>query len=157
VQLKLKSKMIQFILLIVGIVGSLNSDGSAQERPDYITEKTASFYLTIEGLAKAEGELRIAVFNSQDTYTVDPLYAVVLSVDSTVVDWQVDELPFGEYAIAVYHDKNANGKLDTNLLGIPKERYGFSNNARGRFGPASWSDSHFSFNAELHSHTIQVK
>lgn len=119
-QLKLKSKMIQFILLFVGIVGSLNSDSVAQERPDYITEKTASFYLTVEGLAKAEGELRIAVFNSQDTYTVDPMYAVVLSVDSTVVDWQVDELPFGEYAIAVYHDKNANGKLDTNLLGIPK-------------------------------------
>lgn len=52
--------MIQFILLFVGIVGSLNSDSVAQERPDYITEKTASFYLTVEGLAKAEGELRIA-------------------------------------------------------------------------------------------------
>ncbi|MDZ7756077.1 DUF2141 domain-containing protein [Rhodohalobacter sp.] len=32
---------------------------------------------------------------------------------------------------AIYHDKNTNGELDTNLSGIPEEAYGFSNNARG--------------------------
>lgn len=36
----------------------------------------------------------------------------------------------GDYAIAVYHDQNGNGKMDTRLFGIPKEPYGFSNNVR---------------------------
>ncbi len=129
----------------------------AQESPDYITENTAQFVLQVEGLGKVEGELRIAMFNSQETYTKEPVYTVVIPVDSTIVVWKVDELPFGEYAIAVYHDKNTNGKLDTNLLGIPKERYGFSNNARGRFGPASWKDSFFEFNSATVQHKIHIK
>jgi len=41
----------------------------------------------------------------------------------------------GKYAIRYFHDENNNGELDTNRLGIPKEGYGFSNNASGRFGP----------------------
>jgi uncharacterized protein (DUF2141 family) len=51
------------------------------------------------------------------------------------------ELPAGDYAIAVFHDENENGKLDKNLVGIPKEAYGFSNDARGVFGPPSFSDA----------------
>lgn len=129
----------------------------AQEIPDYISENTTPFTLQIHGLAKAEGEVRIAMFDSQEAYTKEPVHAVVLTVDSTTISWEVDALPFGEYAIAVYHDKNKNGKLDTNFLGIPKERYGFSNNARGRFGPASWSDSNFEVNASSRIHFIEIK
>ena len=40
------------------------------------------------------------------------------------------KIPPGTYAIGVYIDENDNDKLDTNLLGIPKEQYGFSNNAK---------------------------
>ena len=146
-------KRFLFITLFIGF----STFSFAQERPDYITENTASFILQVGGLGKVEGELRIAMFNSQESYTKEPFFAVVLPVDSTTVYWQVDELPYGNYAIAVYHDKNTNGKLDTNLLGIPKERYGFSNNARGRFGPASWNDSYFSFDAIKREHRISIK
>jgi uncharacterized protein (DUF2141 family) len=44
-------------------------------------------------------------------------------------------------AIAAYHDENANGELDRNALGIPSERYGFTNNARGITGPPSFEDA----------------
>lgn len=142
-----------FMALLLGMFGNV----SAQEMPDYITENTSTFRLQVEGLGKVEGEIRIAMFNSSESYTKEPVYTVVLPVDSTVVEWKVDELPFGAYAIAVYHDKNENGKLDTNLLGIPKERYGFSNNARGKFGPASWNDSFFIFDSEITEHFIRIK
>lgn len=148
--------MIRRILVTVFLI-SFTQLSIAQESPDYITENTASFVLQIEGLGKVEGELRIAMFDSKETYAKEPVYAVVLPVDSTSLEWQLDELPFGEYAIAVYHDKNANGKLDTNFLGIPKERYGFSNNARGRFGPASWNDSFFVFDSGKIEHKIRIK
>jgi len=144
------------LILLVLILG-IHISVIAQERPDYITENTDSFVLEVDGLKKTEGELRIAMFSSRETYTKEPTFAVVIPVDSTTVVWQVDELPFGDYAIAVYHDKNTNGKLDTNVLGIPKERYGFSNNARGRFGPASWNDSFFSFDAMKKEHKISIK
>jgi uncharacterized protein (DUF2141 family) len=38
-------------------------------------------------------------------------------------------LPAGDYAFAVYHDANGNGKLDRNGVGMPTEDYAFSNNA----------------------------
>jgi uncharacterized protein (DUF2141 family) len=51
----------------------------------------------------------------------------------------------GRYAIAIFHDENSNGKLDTNLLGIPREGVGASNNAKGRFGPPKFEDAAFQF------------
>ncbi|MGH7186252.1 MAG: DUF2141 domain-containing protein, partial [Pseudomonadota bacterium] len=46
-----------------------------------------------------------------------------------------------EYAVQVYHDANGNGKLDTNLVGIPIERFGFSRDAAGNFGPPGFADA----------------
>ena len=53
------------------------------------------------------------------------------------------ELPQGRYAIGVFHDANRNNRLDTGLFGIPKEQFGFSNGASGRFGPPSFADAGF--------------
>ncbi len=54
---------------------------------------------------------------------------------STTVD-----LPAGEYALSVFLDENNNGKLDQNMLGIPRERFGFSNNPRILTGAPSYRD-----------------
>jgi uncharacterized protein (DUF2141 family) len=49
----------------------------------------------------------------------------------------------GVYAVSTFHDENSNAKLDTNFLGIPKENYGFSNNASQPFGPPSFEEAAF--------------
>jgi uncharacterized protein (DUF2141 family) len=41
----------------------------------------------------------------------------------------------------MYHDENGNGQLDKNMMGIPRERVGFSRDARGRMGPPSFADA----------------
>ena len=53
------------------------------------------------------------------------------------------ELEEGTYSIGFFIDKNNNEKLDTNLLGIPKEQFGFSNDVMGRFGPPSFEAASF--------------
>lgn len=138
------------ILLLINI-DAFGQEISAEDR------KTAFFSLNIEGFKKAKGEVRIAVFDSKEKYTKDPVYAVVLPVGELKCKWQVPDLPYGEYAIAVYHDANKNGKLDTNFLGIPKERYGFSNNARGKFGPAKWKNASFKIEESTSEMTIRIK
>jgi uncharacterized protein (DUF2141 family) len=62
----------------------------------------------------------------------------------------------GQYAIRLFHDVNGNGELDTNPFGIPIEPFAFSNNARGRFGPAGWADAVFTVNAGENVQTINV-
>lgn len=149
--------MSRLIILASVVLALLFQTAVAQESSDYSAESSSSFKLQIEGLDKVEGEVRIAMFNSEENYTKETVYAVVIPVDSLFIEWSVEGLPFGDYAIAVYHDKNENGKLDANFLGIPKEDYGFSNNARGRFGPASWKDASFSVNSKSTIHQILIK
>lgn len=49
----------------------------------------------------------------------------------------------GTYALSIFHDKNANGKLEKNFMGIPTEPYGFSNDAPAVFGPPKYDDAKF--------------
>ena len=61
----------------------------------------------------------------------------ILDHRSTIV---FKDLKNGLYAIRYFHDENENDELDTNILGIPKEGFGFSNDAMGRFGPKDFSE-----------------
>jgi uncharacterized protein (DUF2141 family) len=47
----------------------------------------------------------------------------------------------GKYALSFIHDENDNKKLDTNFIGIPKEGFGYSKDAMGRFGPPKFDDA----------------
>ncbi len=49
-----------------------------------------------------------------------------------------ENLPAGQYALAIVHDENGNNKLDT-FAGIPKEGIGFSRNPSFSFGPPRFS------------------
>ena len=113
--------------------------------------------LMIEGVDDPVGEIRIAIFDSENRYLENPSLADVVPASQTKIEWQIENLAYGQYAIAVYHDKNKNGKLDTNMLGIPLEEYGFSNNARSRFGPASWSQAKFTVNERNAVHRILLE
>lgn len=53
------------------------------------------------------------------------------------------DLKPGVYAIGIFYDLNNNNKLDTNIFGIPKEPYAFSNNVFGKFGPPKFEDAMF--------------
>jgi len=66
-----------------------------------------------------------------------------VKVAGQTVVYTFKDVPFGPYAIAIFHDTNSNGKLDTNFLGIPKEGYAFSNNVFGTFGPPDFKDASF--------------
>jgi uncharacterized protein (DUF2141 family) len=66
------------------------------------------------------------------------------------------DLPIGTYAIGVFHDVNGNNSLDTNFLGIPKEQYGFGNDATGSFGPPSFNDAAITVSKDA-THTIILR
>ncbi len=105
-----------------------------------------------------DGEVKLALANSRESYEGEKEYYAGLSskIENNKAVFVIDSLPFGEYAIKVYHDENSNGKLDKNFMGIPKEDYGFSNNATGMFGPADYDDAKFIFNKEKMTIEIDI-
>ncbi len=60
-----------------------------------------------------------------------------------------DKLKAQKYAFKYFHDDNNNNNLETNWLGIPKEGYGFSNNATGLFGPPAFEKWIFELHSDL--------
>ena len=68
----------------------------------------------------------------------------------------VIDLPAGFYAIALFVDTNKNLKIDKNFLGIPKEQFGFSNNAMGRLSAPSFEQAMFEVNGNT-TQNIKLK
>ena len=103
----------------------------------------------ISGYKHLKGNIFIAVYNKAENY-MNVSKATLLAVfqPKTLIDsYTFRNVPDGEYAATFFYDENGNGKLDTNFLGIPKEKNGFSNNAKGFFGPAKFDKAKFEHKA----------
>ena len=92
--------------------------------------------IKIDHLENKKGILQVAWFDSKNNFLLDSLavYHKQFNVDSRSDSvWATfDGIKPGKYAVAVFLDENRNNELDKNFLGIPKEKYGFSNN------PSNW-------------------
>lgn len=98
----------------------------------------------ISGIKKKAGFIRIGLYNSDGEFLVSSYKNLIIKVvDTDNVKAVFPAIPAGTYAISIFHDENANGQLDSNFLRIPKEPYGFSNNAKATFGPPSFQEAAF--------------
>ena len=101
--------------------------------------------LTVEvsGITPDRGKVYIAVYDTPDAFPISGRQRVrqVLEVQDRHLTVHFKDLPPGQYAAAAFQDLNGNGKLDKNFLGIPKEPYGFSQQARGSIGPPKFADA----------------
>ncbi len=121
--------------------------------------KTADARLTVEitNVVKNGGTVRIALYKPGATFgETPPAFAKsvkVLKAENQSVEFMV---PPGRYAVALYHDLNGNDELDKNMVGIPKEPYGFSTNFRPRFSGPSFDDCAFDHKAAGTSISIKL-
>jgi len=113
--------------------------------------KTHTLCIHISGISKIKGSLFIAIFRATDDFPVfgKQFKGIVKEVEGKTQNYTFDNLPEGEYALAIYQDANRNKILDKNLLGIPTEIYGFSNNARRNFSAPSFQEAKFKLNKDL--------
>ena len=111
-----------------------------------ISESTGRLIIDISGFPSSDGFAMVALNNSKESYKGGE-DAAIAKTKTMVVDRKAQvvftNLPYGWYGISLYHDENNNGKLDKNMMGIPKEAYGFSNNAKGFFGKPDYKDVKF--------------
>ena len=113
--------------------------------------KTHKLSIHISGISKIKGSLCIAIFRPTDDFPVfgKQFKGIVKEVEGKSQNYTFDDLPEGEYALAIYQDENKNKILDKNILGIPTEIYGFSNNARRTFSAPSFQEAKFKLNKDL--------
>ncbi|MCK5785878.1 MAG: DUF2141 domain-containing protein [Candidatus Sabulitectum sp.] len=105
----------------------------------------------ITGFESTTGDVRLAVFDSEDGFPRDPEQAIYTEnrpVDAFAVIFSIEALEPGTYAITVFHDEDGDGELDMKFYGPPSEKVGSSNDARGMMGPPSFEDASFELGSE---------
>lgn len=92
----------------------------------------ADLRVKVIGITAQTGTISMALMDSDAAWTGKgkPVTGRRAKADSESVEVVFSDLAPGKYAIRLMHDENDNGKLDTNLVGMPTEGYGFSNNPR---------------------------
>lgn len=138
----------QVILLGIIISGVVGQEQSTQ----------GDLTVFINGFDNEEGVVKIALNDTQEDYEAkdQAFRGGETKIDKETAILTFENIPHGEYAIKIYHDEDNDNELDTNFLGMPTEEYGFSNDARGSFGPASWEDAKFIFKSDKDTIHISV-
>ena len=105
-------------------------------------EETTKFYITeIRGDISLEMEINNLESNKGPIYIriLDENENPVIVGTSPVINYSAeisfDSIFPGKYAIQFFHDENKNQKMDFNLIGIPKEKFGSSNDVKPVLGP----------------------
>ena len=116
--------------------------------------------ITVTNLRSTEGVVRACMTMNEDIFPrciKDPAsHRTVVPAGKTVTIRFTGVKP-GEYAIALLHDENDNGKADRTLGMIPKEGYGFSRDAKVVMGPPKFADAVFKHTASAQKLTIKMR
>lgn len=120
----------------------------------------ASLSVQISSIKQPKGKILYSLYNSEWGFPDQPAMAYrygSIPVSDTKTILNLGSLPPGEYALAIIHDANGNGKLDMNALGIPTESVGFSNNVMGAFGPPKFQRARFSVRIGKNDMNIKLR
>jgi uncharacterized protein (DUF2141 family) len=117
----------------------------------------AELIVSVEDIRTSSGKLMIAILDSEAAFNGEQpaVASLLLPANGDAVSFSIDALPSGRYGVRVMHDVNDNDDLDSNLVGMPTEPWGFSNDAKGNFGPPVWADVSFEL-ADTSRQTIQL-
>jgi uncharacterized protein (DUF2141 family) len=118
-------------LLLTLTWGHAAAIGTAQDGTSNLASG-CTLRIHVDGLRNSTGVVGSVVFTSADGWPEDTKKAfrhgptpIQPGERQATVVW---DLPTGDYGVAAIHDENRNAKLDRNLIGIPKEGFGFANN-----------------------------
>lgn len=142
---RLKLKLLLIIIINTQTVFCQNN---FNENTSYFIKEKGPYSLSIEvtKLKSNEGYLMLGVFDNNE----NKILAInKISIFERKCIIKIDSLNAGKYAVKFFHDKNNNGKIDLNWIGIPKESYGNSNNIQPIMGPPKFEDMIFELEDNL--------
>ncbi len=105
----------------------------------------ADLTIIVNNVQQDAGQVMLGLFNSAEGFPKTISQGTLVQAKERSTTGQVSlvfkGLAPGQYAATAFHDLDSNGKLNVNFMGLPTEPYGFSNNARGKFGPPAFTDA----------------
>ncbi len=123
------------------------------------TEKKVRRPLTvvIENLASDSAPVEVSIYGVGNKFPSpkDQMKIFRFTPESKTLTADLKGVEYGEYAIATYQDMDADGKISTNIIGVPTDPYGFSNNYRPKIKAPSFKDCSFDYDED--NNTVSIK
>lgn len=113
--------------------------------------------VVVSNVKSDKGYILVALYNSGRSFMITPVKTAEAKAKEGHVMIIFQDVPEGDYAATVFHDQNNNKKLDENLLGIPKEGFGFSNDAMGTFGPPGFKECMFPISGNIVTTGVKLR
>lgn len=117
--------------------------GSLQQALVKADANSAKLTVRVNNIPNDKGKVHLAVYASKKEFLANNYRHQALPARAGELEFVLEDLPMQVYALMAFHDENDNSTVDTYFFGLPKEYYGFSNNARSAFGPPSFEDAQF--------------
>ncbi|MBT00926.1 MAG: hypothetical protein CMI91_00335 [Pelagibacteraceae bacterium] len=126
-------KEIIYVLFIITTISSNKVFSQEENSIYYITDLRGDISLEMEinNLQSNNGPLYIRILDENE----NPVIVGTSPVINYSARISFDSISPGKYAIQFFHDENENQKMDFSLIGIPKEKFGSSNNVKPILGP----------------------
>ena len=122
------------------------------------SQNKGKIIVTIQGIEETGGTMMVGLFTENDTFLEVPTYPREIPINNEKSIVAIfDNIPYGTYALSIFHDLNNNGELDANFFRIPKEPFGFSNNYMPRFGPPSFKGASFELGNDVLELSVSLK
>ena len=126
---------------------------------DLNKEEMGRLIIKINNVSKDKGIIWIGLYDSADTYLIKEK-SILKKIDVSQKGYHemvIDSLPYGTYAMALFHDVNANGEMDRNLLGIPSEPYAFSKKPKSKWRLPKFDEVKFNFSQDVQEIDTKLK
>jgi uncharacterized protein (DUF2141 family) len=141
--------MIERILVLACAASFAVAASAFSDEPAAVDTEVGKLTVVPVGLEKNAGSVMVNLASSEADFESGTVAfrSAIVKVENKQAVAVFEDVPYGEYAIKIFHDEDGDEKLDTNFVGFPKEKFGFSNDALGRFGPPSYEQARFRFEA----------
>lgn len=108
------------------------------------TPKKGQLQIEIKNIQENKGIIWVGIYDSEADFMIKEK-AIILGASPKKPFLKINDLPFGSYAIAIFHDINNNGDLDLNKIGIPAEPFGFSKKPVSKWRIPKFHEIKFNF------------
>ncbi len=114
--------------------------------------------VVITNLPSADAPVVLGLYQENDQFLHDEgrLKAYTFIPKGKTLTAQITDQEYGEYAISIYQDENSSGKMDKNILGIPKEGWCLSNNYKPKLKAPSFEDCKFDYDKKSNTLTLEM-
>lgn len=117
-------------------------------------------HVKVLDIRNSNGTVACALFEAPEGFPTEFLHhathIMIMKIRDTQARCDFLDIPPGNYALAVVHDENMDGKMNTNWLGVPKEGYGFSSEAKASMSAPSFDDASFRYDGQNLDLTIRL-